>query len=267
MELQRLRDLARKSQGEAARWLGVTASQVSKYETGDRKVKVGYVRSLCDLYNVDAPHKEFLVRLAEEADERGWWADYGNTVPEWYKHFLGFETAAAQINTYHAQLVPGLAQIPDYTRGMADEASVDEVDRIIELRSTRQGRLTDESPLQLSVILDEAVLRRDVGGREVMVRQLHHLIEIAELPNIIIQVLPFGVGYHPAMEGSFSLLRFPETPVMDCVFIDVKDGVLYIEKPSDVERYMTDFSRLASDFALRESQTKDLLKAEIEKRR
>lgn len=268
MELQRLRDAARKSQEEAGNWIGVTASQVSKYETGDRKVKVGYVRSLCELYNVDAPHKEFLVRLAQESDQRGWWADYGNTVPEWYKYFLGFETAAEELNTYHAELVPGLFQTPDYIRGMADDTPTDEVDRIIKIRSTRQERLTDAtSPLQLTAILNEAVLRRDVGGREVMLRQLRHLIEMAELPNITIQVLPFAAGYHPAMVGSFSLLRFPQTPAMNSVFIDIKGGVIYIEKPSDVARYIKDFSRLASDFALQELQTKELLEREIERRR
>lgn len=268
MELQRLREAARKSQEEAANWIGVSASQVSKYETGDRKVKVGYVRSLCELYDVDAPHKEFLVRLAQEADQRGWWADYGNTVPGWYKYFLGFETAAEQIHTYHSELLPGLFQIPDYIRGIANDAPADEVDRIIKIRSTRQERLTDKSsPLQLRAILNEAVLRREVGGREVMLRQLRHLVEMAELPNITIQILPFAVGYHPAMAGSFSLLRFPQTPAMDSVFIDIKGGVIYIEKPSDIEGYITDFSRLASDFALQESQTKELLQGEIERRR
>ncbi len=267
MELQRLREGARKSQEEAGRWIGVSASQVSKYETGDRKVKVGYVRSLCELYDVDAPHKEFLVRLAQESDQRGWWADYGNTVPEWYKYFLGFETAAERIYTYHSELLPGLLQIPDYIRGIADDTPADELDKTIKIRSTRQGRLTEvSSPLQLRVILNEAVLRRDVGGQEVMLRQLRHLIEMAELPNITIQVLPFAVGYHPAMASSFSLLRFPQTPTMDCVFVDVKDGVIYIEKPADVERYVGDFNRLGSDFALPELQTKELLQEEIERR-
>lgn len=268
MELQRLREAARKNQEEAGSWIGVSASQVSKYETGDRKIKVGYVRSLCELYNVDAPHKDFLVRLAQEADQRGWWADYGNTVPEWYKYFLGFETAAEQIHTYHSELLPGLFQTPDYIRGLDVDAPTDDVDRIIKIRSTRQKRLTDASaPLQLKAILNEAVLRRDVGGHEAMLRQLRHLIEVAELPNITIQVLPFAVGPHPAMIGSFSLLRFPQTPAMDCVFIDIKGGVIYIEKPSDVERYINDFDRLASDFALPESQTKELIQKEIERRR
>jgi transcriptional regulator with XRE-family HTH domain len=268
MELKRLREAARKNQEEAGTWIGVSASQISKYETGDRKVKVGSVRSLCELYDVDAPHKEFLVHLAQESDQRGWWADYGNTVPEWYKYFLGFETAAEQIHTYHSELLPGLFQIPDYIRGIDANAPADEVDRFVEIRSTRQKRLTDtSSPLQLSAILNEAVLRRDVGGPEVMLRQLHHLIELAELPNITIQVLPFAAGPHPAMASSFSLLCFPQTPAMDCVFIDIKGGVIYIEKPSDVARYIDDFDRLASNFALSELHTKELLYEEIKRRR
>lgn len=267
MELQRLREGAAKSQEEAGRWIGVTASQVSKYETGDRKVKVGYVRSLCELYDVDAPHKEFLVHLAQESDQRGWWADYGNNVPEWYKYFLGFETAAEQIDTYHSELLPGLLQIPEYTRGIAYDTPADELEQAIKIRSTRQERLTEGSPLQLRVILNEAVLRRDVGGHEVMLRQLRYLITMTERPNITLQVVPFAVGSHPAMAGSFSLLRFPQTPAMDSVFIDIKGGVIYVEKPSDVQRYINDFVRLSSDFALQESQTKELLQAEIERRR
>lgn len=103
---------------------------------GDRKVKIGYVRSLCELYDVDVPRKEFLVRLAQEADQREWWADHGNTVPEWYKYFLGFETAAQEICTYHSELFPGLLQTPDYIRAIAHDAPADEVDRAIEIRST-----------------------------------------------------------------------------------------------------------------------------------
>lgn len=267
MELQRLRDSAGKSQEEAGHWIGVTASQVSKYETGDRKVKVGYVRSLCELYDVDAPHKEFLVRLAQESDQRGWWADYGNTVPEWYKYFLGFETAAEQIDTYHSELIPGLLQIDEYARGIAHDTPADDVEQAIKIRSTRRERLTEGSPLRLRAILNEAVLRRDVGGPEAMLRQLSHLMAMAERPNITIQVVPFSVGFHPGMAGSFSLLRFSQTPAMDSVFIDIKGGVIYVEKPSDVERYINDFVRLASDFALQESQTKELLQAEIERRR
>jgi transcriptional regulator with XRE-family HTH domain len=267
MELQRLRERVGKSQEEAGRWIGVTASQVSKYETGDRKVKVGYVRSLCELYDVDAPHKEFLVRLAQESDQRGWWADYGNTVPEWYKYFLGFETAAEQIDTYHSELIPGLLQIDEYIRGIARDVSPDELEQTIKIRATRRERLTERSPMRLTAILNEAVLRRDVGGQDVMLRQLRHLIDMAERPNITIQVVPFATGYHPAMAGSFSLLRFTQTPAMDSVFIDIKGGVIYVEKPSDVERYLNDFVRLASDFALQELQTKELLQAEIERRR
>src|SRR5262249_53175032 len=129
MELQRLREAAGKSQAEAGSWVGVTGSQISKYETGDRNIKLGYVRTLCELYNVDAPLNEFLVRLAQESDQRGWWADYGNTVPEWYKYFLGFETAAQEIATYHSELLPGLVQIPDYIRAIANDAPDEEVER------------------------------------------------------------------------------------------------------------------------------------------
>ncbi|MGH3942600.1 MAG: helix-turn-helix domain-containing protein [Pseudonocardiaceae bacterium] len=266
MELRRLRDTVGKDQKEAGDYIGVSDSMISKYETGDRRIKVGYVRLLCELYDVDAPHKEFLVRLVRESDERGWWADYGNTVPSWFKDFLGMETAAEQIHTYHSELVPGLLQTPDYIRGLADGAPTDQVEQTIEIRSTRQKRLTEHMPLQLWAVINEAVLRRDIGGREVMLGQLRHLVEMAELPNITIQVVPFSVGFHPAMASSFTLLRFSGTPVMDAVFVDLKGGAVFMEKPPDVERHVTDFRRLTSDFALQELQTKRLLQEEIERR-
>lgn len=266
MALRRLREAANKSQQEAGEWIGVSDTQISKMETGDRKVKLAYVKLLCQMYDVDAPEADFLERLARESDQRGWWADYGNTVPTWFKDFLGMEAAATAINTYHSELVPGLLQVPNYTRAVADGAPPDEVNRIISLRSARQKRLGDDSPLGLHVVLNEAVLLRNVGGSEVMLEQILHLRQMADLPNITIQVLPFSTGFHPAMASSFTLLRFPDTPLLDTVYVDLKGGAVYMEKPADVERYTADFERLGSTLALSGQETILRLQAEIERR-
>jgi len=252
MELQRLREAARKSQQEAGDWIGVSASQVSKYETGDRKVKVGYVRSLCELYDVDAHHKEFLVRLAQESDQRGWWADFGSTVPHWFADFLGMETVATEAWVYESEPFPGLLQAEEYVRAVVSSRS--DAERFSTLRVTRQKRLTDDNPLILRVVLNEAVLCRVVGGPEVMRKQIRHVINTAQLPNVTIQVLPFSAGFHPAMTGSFTALRFPETPTMNTVYVEIKGGALYIEKPPDVDRYAATFEHL-TELALDEPRT------------
>lgn len=265
MELARLRRQAGKSQLEAGKYIGVSDTQMSKFENAARIPKVGYVRSLCELYGVDADHREFLVHLAEDAEQREWWAQFGSAVPTWYQNLLGLETAADQIDAYTSELVHGLLQIPEYVMGIADSASRDEIDRIIEIRSTRQRRLMDGS-LRLRVIINEAVLRRDLGGRDSMRLQLRHLVEVAELPNITLQLLPFAVGFHPAMASSFSLFRFSQTPAMDAVVVDIKGGVIFLEQRPDVERFVVDFTRLSAEFAVDESTTKRMLRAELEER-
>ncbi|MGH3833941.1 MAG: helix-turn-helix domain-containing protein [Pseudonocardiaceae bacterium] len=263
MELRRLREAARKTQAQAGHWLNLGETAISKMETGDRKVKVGYVKALCQLYDVDAPHAGFLERLARESDQRGWWADYGNTVPSWFKDFLGMETAAAEVWTYESEYIPGLLQTQEYVEAMAKGTAPGDAERFSKLRATRQNRLVDNDPLTLRAVLNEAVLLRPVGGPDVMRRQLRHVIETATLPNVTVQVLPFSVGFHPAMAGSFTALRFPESP-MNTVYVEIKGGAIYMEKPPDVERYTAIFERLA-ELALSGEETVSLLE-QVERR-
>lgn len=251
MELRRLRDLAGKSQAEAAAWINKTDTTISKYETGARRIDVGNLRSLSQLYDVDAALVAFLERLARESGERGWWADYGTTVPDWFRDFIGMETVASEVWTYESEPFPGLLQAEEYARAVVPTHSAE---RVTKLRATRQKRLVDDNPLILRVVLNEAVLCRVVGGPEVMRRQIRHVIDTARLPNVTIQVLPFSVGFHPAMTGSFAALRFPETPTMNTVYVQIQGGALYVEKPPDVDRYTATFERL-TELALDEEET------------
>lgn len=252
MELRRLRDLAGKSQTEAATWINKTDTTISKYETGARRIDVGNLRSLCQLYDVEVTHLAFLERLVRESGERGWWADFGSTVPHWFADFLGMETVASEVWTYESEPFPGLLQGEDYVRAVVSTRS--DAERFSRLRVTRQKRLVDDNPLILRVVLNEAVLCRVVGGPEVMRRQIRHVIDTAALPNVTIQVLPFSVGFHPAMTGSFTALRFPETPTMNTVYVQIRGGGLYVEKPPDVDRYTATFERL-TELALDEKET------------
>ncbi len=257
MALRRLRDDAGKNQKEAAQWIDVTDTALSKMERGVRRVRVAYVRSLCQLYGVGSPQVEFLERLARESNVRGWWAAYGDTVPDWFADFLGMETVAAEVWTYESEHVPGLLQTPEYVEAVANARSSDP-ERYARLRATRQERLFDnEEPLTLRAVLNEAVLSRPVGGRDVLRGQLQHIIEMQKLPNVTVQVLPFSVGLHPAMAGSFAALRFPETP-MNTVYIDVQGGAVWVEKPPDVERYAATFEHLTR-VALTPADTVSLL--------
>jgi transcriptional regulator with XRE-family HTH domain len=251
MELRRLRDLAGKSQTQAGAWINKTDTTISKYETGARRIDVGNLRSLCQLYDVEATHVAFLERLARESGERGWWAAFGSTVPHWFADFLGMETVATEVWTYESEPFPGLLQTEEYARAVFPNHNPE---RFTKLRETRQKRLVDEDPLVLRAVLNEAVLCRVVGGPEMMRRQIRHVIDTAQLPNVTVQVLPFSVGYHPSMTGSFTALRFPEVPMMNTVYVQIRGGALYVEKPPDVDRYTATFERLA-ELALDEATT------------
>lgn len=239
-ELRRLRERAGTSTGAAADWLDVATSTVSKVENGRQAPRVAHVRLLLQLYGVESPESDALLRLAREANQRGWWASYGDTVPDWFRNYVGLEADAERIATYDPELIHGLLQTSDYTRAVTlasrPDLTQEGIDRAAEVRHARQDRLTDENPPHVHAILGEGVLRRVVGGRAVMVTQLKRLTELADRPNITVQVLPFEAGAHPAMVSPFHVLTFPEdTP--PAVYLENDRGAVYLERPADIERY------------------------------
>jgi Domain of unknown function (DUF5753) len=164
-------------------------------------------------------------------------------VPHWFADFLGMETVASEVWIYESEYIPGLLQTQEYVEAVRSGSIHSDAERFTRLRATRQKRLVDDDPLILRAVLNEAVVCRVVGGPDVMRRQVRHVIDTARLPNVTVQVLPFSVGYHPAMVGSFAALRFPEAP-MNTVYVEIKGGAIYMEKPPDVERYTANFERL-----------------------
>ncbi|MFC0865223.1 DUF5753 domain-containing protein [Sphaerimonospora cavernae] len=183
-------------------------------------------------------------------------------IPEWFQVFVGLEAEAAELRSYDAELVPGLLQTADYYRAYISTApnasSEEEVDRKIEFRQARQQRITGTDPLQLWAIMNEAALRRPVGGRATMKAQIAHLSAISERPNITLQVLPFAAGPHPAMDGGFVVLGFPEAADPDVIYLENQIGSLYIEEPAAIERYNLVFNHLRAK-ALDPDQTRSLL--------
>ncbi len=247
MELRRLREAAKKQQHDAAQWLDVNDTVISKLETGKQKVSHAYLSMLLQLYDVGSPHADFLHQLRRDSSQRGWWAEYGKTVPSWFADYLGMETGAAEVWTYQSEFIPGLLQTPGYAEAilaLTPNRTPDEIEKLVKLRINRQQRLTAEEPLSLRAVINEGALRREVGGRDVMREQVRRLAEIAALPNVTLRILPFKAGAHRGMRGAFTALRFPEEP-MNTVYLEMYDAALYIEAPTEVARFNDDFEELA----------------------
>ena len=242
-KLRRLRTDLGLSREEAAEAIRASEWKIHRLENG----QVGFKeRDLVDLlarYQVSDPAEvDELLAMAREANAPGWWQRYGDVLPQWFRAYVDLESAATLIRTYEGQFVPGLLQTDDYMRAVIHGAHLDEsaeeVGRRVRLRMARQTLLTREHPPRLWAVVDEAALRRPVGGREVMRGQLERLIEAAKLPNVTLQVLGFDSGAHPGMVGSFSVLRFPDQELPDVVYLEHLTSASYLNKPDEVDRYL-----------------------------
>jgi transcriptional regulator with XRE-family HTH domain len=241
--LRRLRTEMGLTREEAAEAIRASEWKIHRLENGQVGFKERDIIDLLRLYEVSDPGEvaEF-VALAREANTPGWWQHYGDVLPQWFRTYVDLEAAAAVIRTYEGQFVPGLLQTDDYMRAVIQgahlEDSNEEVGRRVRLRMARQTLLTGEQPPRLWAVVDEAALRRPVGGREVMRGQLERLVEATKLPNVTLQILPFDAGAHPAMVGSFSILRFPEQELPDVVYLEHLTSAIYLNKPEEVDQYL-----------------------------
>jgi len=214
-------------------------------ETGQRGATARDVRDLCDLYDVTDPNERARIsRLAAEGKHQGWRQSYEL---DYFAKYVGLEEDAISTRNFQSTTVPGLLQSEEYARAMLEavvpEFSPERIDQLIKVRITRQRALTRQPPLQFWAVLDEPVLHRLVGGYRVMRDQLQRMIEVAQLPNVTIQIIPFGVGAHPAMESSFDILEFG-TVAPSLVYVEGLIGYMYLERPQDLERYDRVFERL-----------------------
>jgi transcriptional regulator with XRE-family HTH domain len=247
-QLRRLRTQAGVTREQAGEAIRASAWKIHRLENGQVGFKERDVVDLLRLYGVTDPGEvSSLVVLAREANDPGWWQQYGDVLPQWFRTYVDLESAATLIRTYEGQFVPGLLQTDDYMRAVVQGAhleSSEEVGRRVRLRMARQTLLTREHAPRLWAVLDEAALRRPVGSREVMRRQLERLIDATKLPNVTLQVLPFDIGAHPAMASSFSILRFAERELPDVVYLEHLTRALYLDKRDEVERYLDVMERL-----------------------
>jgi transcriptional regulator with XRE-family HTH domain len=227
---------------EAARRLDKTRSSLGRIETGQSRADVHLARSMMDLYDHYDPE---LLDLVREANRPGWWTKYG--IDD--RGYISTETEASALVEFSILNIPGLLQTEGYMRALFSARKVrrEQLANDIAARHHRQGRLTDEEfPLELAAIIDEAALRRMVGGVEVMRDQLRHLVQVSELDTVSVQVLPNAAGAHPGMDGAFIILNFPEDdpPVM---YVEYTNGSLQLEKPEEVADARLVFERLRSE--------------------
>ena len=248
LELRRLREAARLTCEEVADHLECSASKISRVETGRVSVSPRDVRDMLELYGVAPQQRESLVQLARDSRQKGWWHAYSDTMQPQFVTYVGLESAAAEIRIYEVSLIPELLQTEDYARavirsGMMNSPAED-VERRVALRMARQPAVTRDDPPKVWAVLDEAALRRRVGGAGLMRLQLEHLLAQATLPNVAVQVIPFGGGAHPAMGRPFIILVFPERVDTDVVYLEDLTSALYLEDVADVDRYNVFFNHL-----------------------
>ncbi|MBY8338674.1 helix-turn-helix domain-containing protein [Streptomyces spinosirectus] len=251
-ELRSLRTSAGLTSGEAARLVGWHQSKVSRIETGASGVKPADVRLLLDAYAVaDAQLRELVMVLAGSEDGSGrhhWWHAYRGVLPPTYRDFISLESQASAMSTLETSVVPGLLQTPEYatavTRAAVGGLDDERLDALVEVRLARQDVLRSDPPLELSAVLDEAVLHREVGGPDVMARQLERLVEAAQLPQVRLQVLPFAAGAHVGVTGPFVIFSFASTSDLDVVVLDHLTSSLYLERKEDLQAYTEAFNAL-----------------------
>ncbi|TDC65302.1 XRE family transcriptional regulator [Actinomadura sp. GC306] len=248
-QLRRLREAAGISTEAAGYEIRASHSKISRMELGRVGFKERDVADLLTLYGVaDPDRREPLMELAEYANVPGWWQEYGDLVPGWFEPYLGLEQGAVVVRVYEVQEVPELLQTAEYARALLTarhpEAPAEEIERRVELRMRRRRVFDRPDPLKLWAVLDEAALRRVVGGPETMRAQIRYLAQMAHRPNITIQVLPFSVGGHAAEGGPMTLLRFAEPDLPDVVYLEQLTGALYPDRTSDIMRYRDVLNRL-----------------------
>jgi transcriptional regulator with XRE-family HTH domain len=250
-QLRGLREAAGLTSTEVARGLEWNPSKLTRMErSGEAKrYNVRDIRDLCDRYKVTDEHaRERLVQLARDGAKKGWWDSYDKMLSGETVTFFGLEAEAAKVLIFEPLAIPGLLQTEEYARaivaGAAGELADDQAQARVEVRMRRQKSLYESPTMDLVAIVDEAVLHRQVGSPEIMRAQIEHLAEQALLPNVTLHVIPYAVGAHAGMSGSFNILQFPEPGDLDAVFADLVAGQMFIEEPGEVRLYHAAFLHL-----------------------
>jgi transcriptional regulator with XRE-family HTH domain len=257
-DLRRLRESKGLTLEEAGARVGISKATLSRYETKEGTVKWPAVDALCREYGASDAERLALVELAKGAKIQGWWRSLADPIPESMNLMLTLEDEVVREDHYACMYVPGLLQTRAYAEAVHRASEVQcperEVQHMVDIRMKRQELLDRDEPPRIWCVIDEAALRRQVGGREVMREQLGHLLALTERPHVTVQVLPFSKGAHAAAVGSFAILRGP-TPDLDVAYVDLLSGGLFMEKPQELARYRLAFEYLSAQALDLESST------------
>ena len=248
-ELRRLREARSIKLEEVAEQLGLAASTLSRIETGKAPTRTSYLHAMLDMYGVSDPaQRQALVDMAREGHRKGWWAAWERVLPTGFDVYVGLEAEASSLRAFESLVVHGLLQTEEYARSVMTtvrrKLGPEEIEALVALRMQRQDAILRAEPLDLWLILDEAVIRRTMGPPDLMHRQLLHLAEASLWPNVTLQVLPFESGSHAGLKGSFSILEFPERADADVAYVESVAGIIYLEKDREVRTCAEAFDRL-----------------------
>ncbi len=241
-------DISREAAGKAIRG---SHAKISRIELGRVRVKERDLSDLLDLYGVhaDAERADYFA-MARQAMQPGWWHQYSDVLEDWFVPHVGLEESTSMIRTYEVQFLPGLLQTEDYARAVIrlghPDASEGRVQRLVDLRLARQRLLERPEAPRLWAVIDEAALRRPFGGADVMREQLEHLLRVAELPNVTLQVARFRVSHHAAAGTPVTILRFPEPDLPDVVYLEQLTSAVYLDKQDEVDQYALIMERLCT---------------------
>ncbi|PKV88898.1 helix-turn-helix transcriptional regulator [Streptomyces sp. TLI_146] len=261
--LQDLRERAGLKREEAAKVLRVAPATIRRMETAEVALKIPYVQLLLNAYGIGDEETDRFIELAEEANKPGWWQRFHDILPDWFSMYVSLEGAASLIRTYEPHFVPGLLQTEEYARsvmvsGALGQTKTADIERHVALRMERQSLLTRADAPRFWVIMDETVLRRPVGGPEVMRGQLDRLLEAAELPHVTIQLAEFATGHHPGTYGPFVLFRFAVPELPDMVYSEYLTGAVYLDARPEVDTHLEVMDRMAAQAATAR-RTKEIL--------
>jgi transcriptional regulator with XRE-family HTH domain len=269
--LRHLRESRNIGRDEAGYEIRASGSKISRMELGRVSFKERDIADLLTLYGVtDTEERSVLLTLARQANTPGWWQQFSDILPSWFQSYLGLESAASLIRTYELQFVPGLLQTAEYARAVITLGhpgiSEEELERRIEVRRLRQANLSRPDGPQLWVVIDEAALRRPIGGPAVMRAQIDALVKAASMPNVQLQVIPFLSGGHAATGGPFTILRFAERELPDVVYLEQLTTALYLDKRDDVDQYAIAMERVCVE-AEPPHQSEDMLRQILQETR
>jgi transcriptional regulator with XRE-family HTH domain len=242
--------------------MGCSPPTITRIEAAQTSARISDVTMMLEIYEVPGHTKDMLLQLARDARKRGWWDKISDSIPAYFQSYVGLEEDASSISGYESEYIPGLFQTEEYARAVISAEPTlppeDELNDTLSIRMKRQERLTSTEPPEMWMVLNEAVIRRHVGGEGVMRRQLQHLLKLSSQNFATIQILTFDSGVHPAMNGGFSILKFPKPSDPDVVYIEYWKGSIYLEAPVDVDAYNRLFDHLRAR-ALGPDQSRDLI--------